>query len=151
MSFQFKDDPNPTGDVYEVDVVEERLTKLMEEWDEETKGEAAPWWQFWRWGSRIGLTKVTDFLIRALDQIINIVDDVIDVGPDKKATVLDAINRLYDYVAVQAIPIWLRPIAGTIKNYIVNTLISNAIDWIVEQYNNGSWKNKSGGVDGERS
>ena len=77
----------------------------------------------------------------ALDDLVVTVATVVIAGPDKKATVLDAIDRLYDYTVREAMPIWVRPIASPVKQYIVYVLVSNAIDWMVAKYQNGSWNN----------
>lgn len=136
-----KEKPNPVGDVYIVDTIEEQVEALKVQWaDLTTDVERPAWWQFWSWGRKISLTKVTDFLIKALDDLIHEVDGVLDNGADKKATVLDAIGRLYDYVIREALPIWLKPFAGKVKDYIINELVSTAIDWIVDKYRNGAWR-----------
>lgn len=149
MSYLLKaltETPNPIGEVYQLPEVEEYLVTLANKWEDEVVSSIDKKWydhfMFWKWGRSISLHATTKFLIGALDELINIVDDKIDLGPDKKATVLNAIGRLYDYVIREAIPIWLRPFAGRVKDYIINTLISTAIDWIVEHYRNGSWRNK---------
>lgn len=136
-----KEEPNPVGEVYIVDTIEEQIEALKGQWDELTADvQSTSWWKVWNWGQKIKLTKVTDFLIKALDDLIHEIDGVLDNGADKKATVLDAISRLYDYVIREALPIWLKPFAGRVKDYIINELVSTAIDWIVDKYRNGSWR-----------
>lgn len=140
---EIKEEPNPIGEVYIIDTVEKQIEALQFHWDElNVDVEKSSWWKFWNWGKRTSLTKVTDFLIKALDDFIHMVDNTLTNGPDKKATVLDAISRLYDYVIREALPIWLKPFAGRVKNYIINELVSVAIDWIVDKYRNGSWREK---------
>ena len=75
-----------------------------------------------------------------LDDFVVTVSTVIISGPDKKATVLNAVDRLYDYTVKEAMPIWMRPFAAPIKHYIVYVLVSSAIDWMVLKYQSGSWK-----------
>ena len=132
----------PVGEVYEIDQIETRLQALAVEWDQELEGESHSWWKACRWGSKVNMVKVTNFLIHALDELIHIVDNILDNGPDKKATVLDAIDRLYEYVIKEALPIWLKPFAGRVKQYIIYTLVSTAIDWIVNKYRQGEWRDK---------
>lgn len=135
---------NPIGKAHEIEVVEDQLNVLANQWDtiiEEEKNKFA-WWKPWTWGRKTNLVKLTNFLLVALDEFIKKVDDLVDLGEDKKATVLDAISRLYDYTVREAMPIWLKPLAGKIKNYIIYTLISTAIDWIVGKYNDGEWRDK---------
>ena len=82
------------------------------------------WYKPWTWFRKTNLVRVTNFLLFALDEFINVVDDIVDLGEDKKATVLDAISSLYDYTIREALPIWLKPFAGSVKRYIIFTLIS---------------------------
>ena len=64
-------------------------------------------------------------------------------GADKKATVLVAVEKLYDYVIREAMPIWLKPFSGLIKKHIIFGLLSPAIDWIVQKYREGDWRKPS--------
>lgn len=138
-------EPNPVGEARQIDAVEDQLIFLASQWDKETTAPEWVWYYWampWKWGQNVSLFKVTDFLIKSLDRMIEIVEEAVDLGPDKKATVLNAISRLYDYVVREAIPVWLRPFSARVKDYIVNVLVSTAIDWIVDKYNNGEWRNK---------
>lgn len=129
---------NPIGKAFVDDNIDNFVKTMSAEWDKNK--EEIPWWAFWR---RISFTRVTNFLLSVLDDLIAYVDDVIDNGPDKKATVLNAIERLYDYIVVQALPIWMKPFAGSIKSYVINEVVSPAIDWIVDKYRNGEWRKKT--------
>lgn len=133
--FYFKDHADPVGEVRPLESVEQMLESLKRVWDERSSGR-----HFWK--SSVSLTKVTGFLLYALDGLVNAVNESLITGPDKKATVLDAIDRLYDYTVREALPIWLRPIAGPIKSYIIHVLVSSAIDWMVAKYKSGSWSVK---------
>lgn len=81
------------------------------------------------------------FLFFSLDALVAFAENILpgETGADKKATVLIGIGVLYDYVLKQFIPLWLKPFASSIKVFIIGTLCSIAIDWIVLKYNNGSW------------
>lgn len=144
MRILTNEQPNPIGDVYVVTEVEEQIDSLTEQWDAliGDKINSISWLKPWTWWRKSNLIQVTNFLMLALDELIKIVDNLVEKGADKKATVLDAISRLYDYTAAEALPIWLKPFAGRVKNYIIYTLMSTAIDWIVNQYRNGSWRDK---------
>lgn len=138
MAEYIKDNANPVGTAYVDDNIDNFVKVMSAEWDS-TK-ETIPWYAFWR---KVSLTRVTNFMLSVLDELIAYVDDLLDAGPDKKATVMEAMERLYDYVIAEALPIWLKPFAGAIKKYILNDVISPAIDWIVEKYRNGDWKKKT--------
>lgn len=128
----FKDKANPIGLVHKIDEVEDKLIHYARMWDEINRTR-----NFWK--PKIDLSKITNFLLFALDDFINIVSVVAIPGPDKKATVLDAVDRLYEYTIKEAMPFWMKPFAGVIKDYIIYVLVSNAIDWIVFKYQS-SWK-----------
>lgn len=85
------------------------------------------------------------FLFFSLDALIAFAENVLpgETGADKKATVLLGIGVLYDYVLKQFIPLWLKPFANSIKVFVVGTLCSIAIDWIVSKYNKGAWAKAS--------
>ena len=55
---------------------------------------------------------------------------------------MKAVDFLYDYIVREALPIWMRPFAGKIKEYVINVLVSASIDWIVSKYREGIWKDK---------
>lgn len=81
------------------------------------------------------------FLVFSLDALIIFSENVLpgETGADKKATVLMGVGILYEYVLKQFLPLWLRPFATSIQTFVVGTLCSIAIDWIVSKYKNGSW------------
>lgn len=130
---QFKDYANPIGEVRTISSVEGMVAELMAQWNA----------QLYRkefLSGRSNISKVTNFLLYALDGLMKEVNEALIPGPDKKATVLDAIDRLYEYTIREAMPFWMRPLASPLKSYIVHILISNSIDWIVLKYKDGSWK-----------
>jgi hypothetical protein len=127
----FKEHANPVGEPHRIEEVEKRLQFYKDLWDSQKSR------SFWR--PRVSLSGLTNFLMAALDDMVIAVGAYILSGPDKKATVLDAIDRLYDYTVREALPFWVRPFAAPVKNYIVYVLASNAIDWMVAKYQSGSW------------
>ena len=133
-----KDEANPVGEVMQIEAIDLYIQELIKEWD--SSKETIPWYKVWY---NISMGRVTNFLMNAIDDLICYVDDVVDNNADKKATVLDAIEKLYDYVIKEAMPIWMRPFAGGIKSYVIHALISNAIDWMVDKYRNGAWRMKN--------
>jgi len=133
--FYFKDYADPIGEVQVVGSVEEMLVELKRYWDSKKSDRSF-------WGSSVSVSKVTSFLLYALDGFVNAVNEAVITGPDKKATVLDALDRLYEYTVREALPFWLRPVASPIKSYVIYVLVSNAIDWMVVKYRDGSWSSE---------
>ena len=133
--FYFRDHADPVGKAHKVEAVEAMLEGLKTAWDAQKSSRSF-------WGGGVSLSKVTNFLLYSLDGVVNAVNEAVITGPDKKATVLAALERLYDYTVREALPIWMRPLAGPIKAYIIHVLVSNAIDWIVAKYKSGSWSQK---------
>ena len=128
---------NPVGVVQKITEVDNYIQTLSAEWDS-TQGKRA-WWKFWQ-KSTSAAVKASKFMLRGLDELVKLVDNAIDNGPDKKATVLAAMDRIYDFVLREALPIWARPFGRVIKDYFVHTLIATMIDWIVDKYRNGEWR-----------
>ena len=129
--------PDLIGSAHDLPEITEYIHTLTLEWDK-IRGPISSW-KFWQ-KTKNGTYKAAKFLIQSIDGLVLLVDDLIDFGPDKKATVLDALNKLYEYVVSEAIPFWMRPFAGKIKNYVIYTVASSTIDWIVTKYKDGSWK-----------
>lgn len=95
-------------------------------------------WVNWK----IAPQTLMDLLYKATDELVQLVESMIPGGADKKATVLDAAGKLYDKFFAPALPIWLKPFNSFIKKFVVNIVLSNVIDFIVQKYNDGSWKPK---------
>lgn len=129
---------DPVGVAHVDENIENFIKTMAEIWNEDK--EISAWWKIWE---RISISKVTNFLLAVLDDLIAYVDDVLESGPDKKATVLAAIDSLYDIVIIGALPIWLKPFSSAIKKYVIQEMISPAIDWIVDKYRNGEWRKKT--------
>lgn len=86
---------------------------------------------------------ITEFLMNCLDGLITYLVNFDLSGKDKKTVVLHVMNDLYDYVVASTLPFWIRPFGRLIKDFVVNVLISYAIDWIVSKYKDGSWNKPS--------
>jgi hypothetical protein len=132
--FKIKEKANPIGVVHKISCVEERVQFYISAWRSREKKRSI-------WGSS-EFSKATSFILYALDDFIIAAMTVVISGPDKKATVLDAVSRLYDFTAEEVLPIWMKPIAVPIKQYVIHVLVSVAIDWIVSKYNNSEWIKK---------
>lgn len=136
----FNKDSNPVGVAHKIEEIEKKVQFYCNLWDFQRNSKS-----FWK--PSINLSAVTKFLLLALDDLVVTISDHLMSGADKKATVLAAIETLYDYTVREVLPIWLRPLASPIKNYVIYVLISNAIDWMVAKYRNGSWKSAQGALD----
>jgi hypothetical protein len=134
----FKSEANPIGLVYAISKFEDKINDLKRKWDEIIKENPNIWYKSWGI-KKINLNLATNFILECLDELIVCVDGLLQFGPDKKATVLNGIDKIYDYVLREGLPIWLRPFAAPVKNYIIYVLISNSIDWIVNKYKKGQW------------
>jgi len=131
--FCFKESANKVGEARRVDKVESAVAVLKAVWASRSQKRSIRI-------SASGLSRVTNFLIFSLDMLVKVVDETVLAGPDKKATVLNAVGELYDFAIKEALPIWLVPVAGPIRAYVIHVLVSNAIDWVVTKYRDGSWR-----------
>lgn len=137
----FKSESDPVGFVYTLSKFEEKISFLKSKWDEEIKNNPKVCKKSWGI-KKINLTLATNFILGCLDELIVTIDGLLQYGPDKKATVLHGIDKIYDYVLREGLPIWIRPFAYPVKQYIIYVLISNSIDWIAEKYKKGEWTKK---------
>jgi hypothetical protein len=136
---------NPIGIVRNIPELEEKLASLIGEWNEKVKSNSKSWLDKIRLNYKSNLSLATKFLIYSIDELVYVASNTILTGPDKKATVLDALDRVYAYVVAEALPIWLKPFAKQIEYYVIYTLASIVIDWMVQKYKEGSWNQKTGG------
>jgi hypothetical protein len=125
---------NPIGIAQFVPEFENKILELSNKWDEKIKNS-----NYWL-KNKVSLATISLFLLGSLDELIITINDFLESGPDKKATVLYGLDRLYEYVLREGIPIWLRPFATLIKNYVIYSLASSAIDYFVAKYKQGAWK-----------
>lgn len=131
---------NPVGEAKVLPQVETLIQTLAVQW-EETKDATPKWWQFWKKGT--GFYQATAFLLGAVDELVNLVENLIPKGVDKKATVLAALDILWDYVVREAIPIWAKPFAGRIKHFVIFVVVSTSIDFMVQKYREGVWNSEA--------
>lgn len=135
---EMRSNANPVGEVKLDEAIDGYVKIMAAEWD--ANKEVVSWWRIFT-KVKVNFNHVTDFLLKALDDLIAYVDEWVDSnGADKKATVLAAVSKLYDYVIKEAMPIWMKPFAGPIKNYVIEGILSPSIDWIVDKYRNGDWR-----------
>lgn len=141
MEAEVKQNLNPIGSIHKLDQIEEKISDLCSLWDATNK-KPDNWLTKYGLKSKLNLILVTNFLLGALDELVSTIDLLLESGPDKKATVLNGLDRLYEYIIKEGLPLWARPFAAPLKNYIIYTLASGTIDWMIEKYRNGSWRDK---------
>jgi hypothetical protein len=133
---EIKESSNPIGEVVENQYIDIFVESMKAVWD--TVKKPYSWWKFWE---KRSLVPVTDFLLKCLDDLIAYVDQFDGVpGSDKKATVLFAVGKIYDYIVKEAMPLWLKPFSYNVREYVINVLISHSIDWIIKKYRKGEFK-----------
>lgn len=132
-----------TDEVQEVlNSLETYIVDLKARWDQENP-QIKSWWKIPR--NHILIT--TKFIIDCLDELINFVEPIISVGSDKKLAVMIVTGKIFDYIVVNSFPLWLKPFVPTIRMIVVNIVVDSMIDFIVEKYKSGFWKQEA--KDGE--
>jgi hypothetical protein len=91
------------------------------------------------WFNKASFVSVVNFLLVALDDVILYVESLPASGPDKKATVINTVAKLYDNVIVAAMPIWLKPFSSMIRSIVIGEMLPATVDFIVDKYNSSSW------------
>lgn len=119
------------------------LSDLKIRWNQENPGTHS-----WFIVPRSYILQATTFIVNILDELITFVEPIIPEGGDKKAAVIAVTSKLFDYIVVQAFPLWLKPFTGTIKQIVVGIIINHLIDFIVAKYNSGYWAMKQEATDG---
>ena len=117
--------------------IENYMETMAVKWDESKS--SSKWWQLWK---KVSFIAITNFLLARLDDLISYVDNLVASGIDKKATVLDALTRIYDKIIYEAMPIWLKPFSPLIRGIVIGQIIPAAIDFFVSKYREGSWNKK---------
>lgn len=91
--------------------------------------------------SKADLITASKFLLTALDEAVKYAQENMTVGAEKKVFVLTVIGRLYDSTIGPLLPYWLYPFSSYLKNFVVNILLSQLIDYVVGKYKSGDWGN----------
>lgn len=138
------EEENPIGVNKEIPELDRFVQDQVDKWESESaKKDKRGWFSsIWSTSSK-GFFAATKFLLRCLDKLVQFVEVAIDKGPDKKATVIATLGFLYDRIVVPALPLWAKPFKSQIKTFVFTVLVSAAIDWVVEKYNEGEWKKAS--------
>jgi len=124
------------------DVVQFCVPLLSQQWSQTKESTPSSWWS----NSELR-KKAVQFFLDSIDVLVKHVDDIMQSGPDKKATVLYILAALYDLIIQDILPLWLKPFAAGLKTLIIYTLFSLLIDFMVNKYHNGVWK--KGGSDAQ--
>jgi len=131
---------NPIG-VAQIDSIKGYIQDVVDQWVANNPDTVSWWKKILEKG--VGLTtkwyEAVKYLIEATDYFINIVEDMVEGGPDKKATVLAAISSVYDSIVPMLLPVWIRPWNFKIKSFLINVVISLSIDFFVTKYREGNW------------
>lgn len=132
--------PNPIGEVYQ-ELLKDSIDEIIQSW-KETNPQLSWWERVVSTVKGVWIDAVA-YLMTATDYFIQKIDGLLENGPDKKATVIDAIGKVYDVIVPDLLPIALRPFNKQIKHFILNVVISITIDFIVSKYRNGAWSHKN--------
>jgi hypothetical protein len=126
---------DPVGQAMDLQVIKDYITGIVASWKNTIATQ--PWWKFW---AGLDLKTATGFFIVSVDNLIAIVEKQLELGSDKKATVLAALDQLYGTMVLGSAPVFLKPVLMILRNYIIYTLCSMLIDWTVSKYNDGAWR-----------
>lgn len=95
----------------------------------------------WKASAKKAWSGAVFFMVQSIDLLINFIETLPEPlpGEDKKATVLSAMDKLFDVIVTPLIPFLLRPVTSRLKRFFIYTVMSIVIDWIVGKYNNSKW------------
>lgn len=127
--------PNPIGEA-KPEILQAQVTEVISIWEEDHP--YSSWWK----RITFGWSEVVDFLTKVVDYFVRTIDKLMENGPDKKATVLAALEEVYDYIVPNIMPIWLKPFSGRIKSFIFGVIISLTIDFVVGKYRSNEWNDE---------
>jgi len=134
------EDTNPIGVPKQVNALDLKVTELLNIWKAEhpiRKGFFSLLFNV-----KTSFNKITAFLINSMDEFIQLVDDEVGDGADKKATVMVYVEKLYNEIVIMSLPIFLKPFNKPIKKFVILVVVSSTIDYVVSKYREGSWRGK---------
>jgi len=132
---------DPVGNTVTLSAMDAKVDELMTKWTEQNPAPEG-WFGKIKNAVKASYSKITRFLIDSVDELVLIVEGLVDLGPDKKATVLAAVEKLYDAIVAKSLPTWAKPFSPIIRKFVINVLVSSTIDFIVGKYKEGAWKPK---------
>lgn len=118
------------------DQIQIYFNELVDIWKAQQENVKKSWFFF----NNSYLVKAVTFLMNSLDGLIKFVEPLIPAGEDKKEAVMTIVSQLFDKIAAAAIPMILTPFVPMIKKIFMEIVVSNAIDFFVDKYNEGAWK-----------
>lgn len=128
--------PSPVGEPI-AHILDDQIKEVIALWQENHP--SPKWWQLW--------TKVKDgwfaavrYIIAAGDYFVKSVDDLVEGGPAKKATVLASLATVYDAIVPMLLPLFAKPFSNQIKNFAIHVVASLLIDFIVDKYHKSEWQ-----------
>lgn len=125
-------EPNPVGQS-DKRLLINNIEEVIQLWGENNP---EPTW----WSNVKGQwVKAIHYIVVVGDYFIRIIDKMMDSGPDKKATVLDALSDVYDAIIPALLPIILKPFNARIKSFVIDVVASIAIDFVVGKYRGSNW------------
>lgn len=71
------------------------------------------------------------FFLKAIDELMKFVAKFQMEGVGKKAIVMEALGELYTFIIQPLLPIWLKPFGSSIRELILDVLVSSFIDFLV--------------------
>lgn len=124
--------PNPIGTSYKY-LIRDKIEEVLRSW-EQYKPKST-------WLSRVkgAWTTAVGYLLTSTDYFIRAIEEMVPNGPDKKATVMDAVEEIYDSIVPGLLPIYLKPFNRHVKYFVVEVIVSMSIDFIVSKYHGGNW------------
>ena len=131
--------PNPIGKV-RAGILDEQVNEIVGLWQEDNP-EPPKWWEFWKRLTGQWYAAVR-YIIASVDYFVRVIDDLLESGADKKASVLESLGQVYDSIVPFLLPIFLRPFNTQIKSFVINVIASLMIDFIVGKYREGIWREK---------
>ena len=127
--------PNPVGQPVK-GLLDDQVKEIITLWE---KDHPKPkWYHFWKRIKGLWFAAVR-FIIAAGDYFVQTIDDLIEGGPEKKATVLEALGEVYDAIVPFLLPIFIRPFNKQLRTFVIDVVASLLIDFIVGKYREGSW------------
>ena len=87
----------------------------------------------WLFNTVSRFSEAVPFFVQSIDELMRFMQKFDMPGVSKKVVVMEAIGELYDYIIYPLLPIWLKPFSGSVKDLVLNVLISTFIDFLVSR------------------